>query len=120
MSPLDNFFEAWSESDPEKRLRLVHSAIAPDGTYADPMTPEPLTGPDAAASYVAAFTQHAPGASARVVNRQDRHGMTRATVEFRMANGEVQHGQYFVDFADDDKVARMVGFVGLGEPTPAD
>jgi hypothetical protein len=27
----------------------------------------------------------------------------------------VQHGQYFADM-DSDKIARMVGFVGIGEP----
>ncbi|MEZ5219378.1 MAG: nuclear transport factor 2 family protein [Ilumatobacteraceae bacterium] len=116
MSTLDDFFAAWSEGAEDERLRLVRSAVAPDGTYLDPMTPEPLVGPDAVAAYVGAFTDNAPGASARVVDRQDRHGVARATVEFRMADGHVQHGQYFVEFADDDRLARMIGFVGLGEP----
>lgn len=103
-------------SDPEQRVRLVRDAVDANGTYADPMTAEPLVGPTAAADYVAAFTEHAPGATASVVDRQDRHGLTRATVEFRMADGQVQYGQYFVEFCDSDKIKSMVGFVGLGEP----
>lgn len=120
MSQLDSFFEAWGVTDPERRRHLVRSAIAEDGVYADPMTPEPLSGPDAAAAYVAAFTENAPGATARVVDRQERHGTTRATVEFRMADGETQYGQYFVEHADDGKVIRMTGFVGIGAPAMPD
>ncbi len=113
---LDTFFATWGTTDSTAQAEGVAAALAPEGTYGDPMTPAPLMGPAAVAEYVAAFAQNAPGATASVVATQEQHGATRATVEFRMADGQTQHGQYFVEFGDDGMISRMVGFVGIGEP----
>ena len=61
------------------------------------------------------FVANAPGAKAVVVDTQTRHGVTRATVAFRMADGMEQMGQYFVE-QDTGGITRMVGFVGTGVP----
>ncbi len=112
-SPIETFFAAWGETDDDARLTQVSAAVAPGASYGDPMTPEPITGPDAVANYVAMFAQNAPGATASVIDSQERHGVTRATVAFTMADGQTQHGQYFVESDSDGKIARMVGFVGV-------
>ena len=109
---ISDFFAAWADGSADK----INSAVTPDATYRDPRTPEPLTGPDAMTGYVAMFAQHAPGAVADVVNVSTSGPCTRATVAFKMADGMVQHGQYFCDIAEDGRIARMVGFVGLGAP----
>ena len=113
--PVETFFSAWGMADPDTRRAAIAAAFAPGARYADPMTEAPLEGAEAVAAYVDKFTEMAPGATAEVVDRQDRHGTTRATVAFRMADGMVQHGQYFVEY-DGERIARMVGFVGTGAP----
>lgn len=115
MNSIERFFAAWGDPDADSRSAAIGSAVATTGTYADPMTPEPLVGPGATSEYVAAFADAAPGATARVIDSQERHGITRATVEFEMADGNRQYGQYFVE-TDDHQITRMVGFVGLVEP----
>ena len=115
-SALDTFFAAWSESDCAKRAAAIGSVVAADGTYADPRTPEPMTGPGPLAEYVGMFTEAAPGATATVVKSDTQHGLTRATVEFKMSDGMAQMGQYFAEIDDDGMIARMVGFVGTGAP----
>ncbi len=116
MSAVEDFFSAWGLADADERRREMTAALAPEVSYVDPMTPEPIEGPDAVAAYVDAFAANAPGATATVVAHQDRHSLTRVTVEFRMADGAVQYGQYFVEFDADERPTRLVGFVGLGEP----
>lgn len=111
------FFRAWSESDSDKRLKTIDSAVVSDATYADPQTSEPLVGAKAMSDYVSMFVKNAPGASAVVVNNQTQAGMERATIAFRMENGMEQLGQYFVRLNDSgDQITQMVGFVGIGAP----
>jgi hypothetical protein len=54
-----------------------------------------------------------------VVNLSTIGTSHRATVAFGGMGPDgkemVQHGQYFADM-ESDKIARMVGFVGIGEP----
>ena len=109
---IETFFAAWADGDAGK----VTAAVTEQATYRDPRTPEPLTSAAAMADYVAMFSQHAPGAVAEVVNLSECGPHMRATVAFKMADGMVQHGQYFCDMAEDGRISRMVGFVGTGEP----
>ena len=51
------------------------------------------------------------------VDVAERDGVTRAAVEFRLANGMVQMGQYFIESDNSGKLSRLVGFVGTGTPT---
>ena len=70
------------------------------------------------ATDVVASLQHVLNqfAVAAVVDTQVQHGMTRATVAFRMKDGMEQMGQYFIDSNDTGAITRVVGFVGTGVP----
>lgn len=114
-SAIDSFFEAWGLEDGADRSAKISEALAPEAVYADPRTPDPLTGPEAVSAYVAMFAENAPGAVAVVIDSQTQHGLTRATVAFRMPNGMEQLGQYIVEM-DGDQITAMTGFVGTGEP----
>ena len=113
---ISTFFDAWSMDDADARTAAISQALAASGTYADPRTPEPMTGAASVSEYVAMFAQAAPGATATVVASQTQHGLIRATVAFRMADGKEQLGQYFVALTEDGKIASMTGFVGTGAP----
>lgn len=117
MVSIEAFFASWSMTDDAERLAAITSATTSTVSYADPRTPEPIEGPGALSDYVAMFAQAAPGATATVIKRDAHHGAARVTVEFKMADGMTQYGQYFVEPDDDTApVARMIGFVGTGSP----
>lgn len=112
------FFEAWQVKDDELRLAKINSSVMEAIEYADPRTPETITGIPALNSYVGMFSANAPGWSAKVVKSDTVAGVTRVTVAFGGpgpdGSEQLQHGQYFVE-TDGDLVSRMVGFVGTGE-----
>ncbi len=116
---ISTFFDAWGLTDDAARLDAITQVFAGSGTYADPRSPETLHGPEAIAGYVNMFSANAPGWTAKVVTTSETAGMTRATVAFGGMGPDgtemVQHGQYFVDM-QDDKITRMIGFVGIGAP----
>ena len=111
---VSTFFSAWGMADAASRLSAIKGSLAQDASYMDPRTEAPLSGPEAIASYVGMFTQQAPGAVAEVISAANRSGVTRATLAFKMPNCMEQTGQYFVEYDKDDRIARMVGFVGTG------
>lgn len=113
---VETFFDAWGETDADARAKAVQSTLAADFEYLDPRTPDPLTDADALVGYVAMYSQYAPGATAKAVHLSQTGGFTRASVEFAMADGNKQHGQYFIEHDDDGRLARVVGFVGMGTP----
>jgi len=113
------FFAAWGTGDDAARLAEIEAVCDASAIYADPRTPEPLTGPAAIASYVGMFSANAPGWTAEVI-KSDRQGdCTRATVAFggQGPDGSVmiQHGQYFAD-ETAGQITRLIGFVGTGAP----
>ena len=110
------FFDAWGEADSQKQADQIAAVLSPEARYVDPRTSEPLIGPQAVAGYVSQFTAMAPGAVAEAVDVGERDGVMRATVEFRMADGMVQLGQYFVEADEAGNLTRLVGFVGTGTP----
>ncbi len=116
---IETFFEAWGMADDVARAVAIASVYADDGTYADPRSPDVLTGPAAIAEYVNMFSENAPGWTAKVVKSDTVAGVIRATVAFGGTgpdgNEMVQHGQYVADL-DGNKITRMVGFVGTGAP----
>ncbi|MEM9584599.1 MAG: nuclear transport factor 2 family protein [Pseudomonadota bacterium] len=109
---IKTFFSTWAEPNSD----AIRASVTAGIRYQDPRTPEPLVGPEAVASYVAMFSEHAPGASAEVVAQSETGSFVRATVAFRMADGKEQHGQYFVDLSEDGRMQRLIGFAGLGAP----
>ncbi|MGH1355752.1 MAG: molecular chaperone GroEL [Thalassovita sp.] len=110
------FFEAWGETDAEARAATLRGTLADAFEYLDPRTAEPVTDAEALIGYVAMYSEYAPGATAGVVHQSQTGGHTRATVEFAMPDGKKQHGQYFIEHDADGKLARMIGFVGMGTP----
>lgn len=116
--PITAFFSAWSMTDTAARQAVLSQSAAPDISYADPRSPNVLTGLDQVNSYLAAFSEMAPGMAARVIDDAAVQGSHRVTVAFGMpGSDQAQRGQYFVELATDGKIARMVGFAGMGEPT---
>jgi hypothetical protein len=119
MTAIETFFGAWSMTDPEQRTAAIAQAAADGVWYADPQAPDPMSGIEALSTYVGMFSENAPGWSAKVVASDETAGMVRATVAFGGPGPDgsemAQHGQYFVEL-DGDKIKRMVGFVGTGQP----
>lgn len=113
---IEQFFASWGEPDPDTRAAALHDCLPTKVSYADPRTPEAITDLDALITYVAMFSQYAPGATAHVSNLSATQGTYRANVEFRMPDGKAQAGQYFIEVDDQSRPYRMVGFVGVGEP----
>lgn len=116
---ITTFFDAWGMIDDVPRLEAISAAFKSDGTYADPRSLDALQGPAAITSYVNNFSAGVPGWTAKVVNPSTIGTSHRATVAFGGMGPDgkemVQHGQYFADM-DGDKIARTVGFVGMGAP----
>lgn len=116
---IETFFDAWGMADDADRAAAIASVYAPNGTYADPRTPNLLTGPGEIAAYVNMFSANAPGWTASVVKSDTVAGLTRATVAFGGKGPDgadmVQHGQYILEI-DGATITRMVGFVGTGAP----
>ncbi|MEP2531830.1 molecular chaperone GroEL [Shimia sp.] len=113
---VETFFEAWGDPNPDTRAATLRAILPTELYYLDPRTSDALTDIDALIGYIAMYTEYAPGASARVVNLSTTGSTQRATVEFAMADGMKQFGQYFIEPDDQSRPARMTGFVGLGEP----
>jgi len=63
-----------------------------------------------------ADAQHVPGATAKVAHMSEVGGAVRVTIAFRMPDGMEKHGQYFADLSEDGRIARLIGFVGMGTP----
>ncbi len=112
----ERFFTAWGEADATARISRINAAMVPNASYADPRTPAPINGTGEIADYVAMFSQNAPGAVAEVVKSDSQAGFTRVTVAFKMADGMLQHGQYFLEHDTQGLITRMVGFAGTGAP----
>ncbi len=113
MTATDTFFCAWSEADDAARLALISGVVTGECTYDDPRSQGILTGDAAISDYVGNFARMAVGAKVVVVKTDLRGTSERATIAFQMADGMEQMGQYFIEH-DDDKITRMVGFVGTG------
>lgn len=112
------FFGAWCLTDSAARLTQIASAVVDGVEYSDPRTATTISGIDALSDYVGMFSANAPGWSATVIKSDSKAGVTRATVAFAGpgpdGSEQVQLGQYFIE-KDGAQIARMVGFVGIGD-----
>ncbi|SHI99472.1 hypothetical protein SAMN05444000_104127 [Shimia gijangensis] len=113
---IESFFAAWGESNPDIRETVLRASLSDKVSYADPRTSGIIPSVDELVEYVGMYTQMAPGATARLAGLSETQNSFRATVEFRLADGRTQLGQYFIETDDQSHLCRMVGFVGLGEP----
>jgi len=112
---LETLFSAWGDPSPEERAAKTDAVLGPNFIYADPNTPDPVTGRDAYLGYITQFGEMMPDASAKVVMVSEHHGYARATVDFIAGSNRMMRGQYFADI-NDGQITRLVGFVGMGEP----
>ena len=117
---LTTFFAAWSETDARKRSALIANALTADATYSDPRSGGRLTGHNAISDYVGMFSANAPGWTASVVSSDVVNGYARTIVAFGGTEPDgsdmVQHGSYFTDHDEADKITMLAGFVGTGAP----
>ncbi|WP_119396536.1 nuclear transport factor 2 family protein [Salinibius halmophilus] len=116
---IEVFFSAWELNDSAERLDRLKTAMQTSVTYADPKTPDSIAGIGAVNDYLGMFSANAPGWTASVVKQDTIASVTRVTVAFSGlgpgGKAVTQHGQYFCEL-EDDKLIRMIGFVGTGEP----
>ena len=112
---IHTLFLAWGDPSPEARATATDAAIGPELYYSDPNPPAPIHSCDDYLTYIQMFGEMAPGAIAKVVDISEKNGHARATVDFIINETITQRGQYFVDLKDG-KIARIVGFSGMGEP----
>jgi hypothetical protein len=113
---IEDFFAAWAVEDADKRSDMIKSAVAEPVFYADPRTEAPVTTMDALIEYVGMFSKMAPGMAVAATNVSTTLTFARATVQF--GTGErSQTGQYICDLNDAGQITRMIGFVGMGEPS---
>ncbi|MFN3207867.1 MAG: molecular chaperone GroEL [Roseovarius sp.] len=108
------FFNAWGDSDAEARMAVLNDVLATGVRYADSRLKTPLEGSAAVVDYVGQYSAMAPGAIAQVADIECRDGVIRATVEFIMADGFIQPGQFMIETDDAGRLLRLVGFKGVG------
>lgn len=111
---IQNFFDTWGDTDPDRRKTKIAAVMADPFTYADPRSDGAITSLEALTAYVGQFTDMAPGWTATVLQTDTHSGFSRTLVAF-LENGEVrQHGTYFVRHDAAGKLTQLVGFVGAG------
>lgn len=113
---ITTFFSAWGDPDPASRASKTAASAAPSLYYNDPNAPAPIVGVDGYLAYIASFSEMAPGASAQVAHIDANDACARITVNFVFGPNMAKRGQYFAEIADD-KITRIIGFTGMGEPT---
>ena len=112
---LETLFSAWGDPSHDGRAGKTDAAIGGYFYYADPNTPNPVTGRDNYLAYIAMLVEKIPGATARVVAVSEHNGHARATVDFLKDGQQMMRGQYFADITGG-RITRLIGFTGMGEP----
>lgn len=112
---LEDFFAAWGETDSKARAAILRRVCADSFYYADPNAPDPVTSVDGMNDYLAMFTSHMPGGSAKAAVINPCHSHARVTVDFEKDGAQMMRGQYFADLDGDGRITRMVGFPGMGD-----
>jgi uncharacterized protein YndB with AHSA1/START domain len=107
---LDQWFEAWAETDPRKRRELIEACAAPGITFHDPFSA--LAGYEDLESHIAAAQHFMPGSrSVRAGEPLVSHGDALVRWEIRNADGQVAgKGLNAVTFAPDGRLLRVTGF----------
>ena len=113
---IHTLFSAWGDPSPEARATATDAAIGPEFYYSAPNAPAPIHVRDDYLAYIQMFGEMALGAIAKVIDISEKHGHARATVDVVINENMSQRGQYFVDLKDG-KIARIVGFTGMGDPS---
>lgn len=111
-SVVDAWLIGYAESDVTRRQALIAQAWAADGRLVDP--PFEGTGHEALSGLVDVVLTHYAGHAFRRTTRVDEHhGFARYNWELVAPDGTVAvAGTDVVRFADDGKLAGVVGFFG--------
>jgi hypothetical protein len=111
-STIDTYLDAYSESDAERRNRLVQQVWATNGELLDP--PIDGTRREGISALGAVINKHYPGhAFHRTSGIDARHQLARYAWELRAADGTVAvNGVDVAEVNDHGQLVRVVGFFG--------
>ena len=108
---IDTYLDAYSESDPARRVELIEQVWALDGHLIDP--PLDAAGHDAISDMASAVQGQFPGHRFRRSSGVDaHHGFARYGWELVAADGTVTVAGVDVAELDDTRLRRVVGFFG--------
>ena len=112
LSAVDNYLQAWAETDPGRRGELLATVWADDGVFKDNMGY--AAGRDALDAYIGGAQRFMPGAKMRRVGDVARaHGHILFDWEIVAANGAaVGTGSNVGELTGDGRFVSMVGFWG--------
>lgn len=104
------YAEAWTEKSPEKMQEILEEVWTPASTYEDPLTAE-LTGYDRLAGHIRKFQNLKPDARMELNSEVDQyHQLGRFHWISTMPDGTVSYGTDFVEFDENNRLLRVVGF----------
>jgi len=104
-----HYLTAWTAIPAQQRQQLIQLATTPTFNYTDKLASS--TGADALAAHMATFQSQVTGATFRT-DRLDLHHLY-GRAEYTMLDGsgkELLRGVDFVEFAEDGRLCRVVGF----------
>lgn len=106
------YVAGWNQPDEQVRRELFTSCWADDGVYLDPMTV--MSGRKELTAGSRRFAQRWPGATIEMVGGiAAHHGHASFAWCVRGVDGAVlREGLDHVEFADDGRIRRVVGFFG--------
>lgn len=115
MSPetcIDQYCEAWSDADQERRRVLLQGVWADGATYTDPTVD--LIGADALLAHIASVHARRPGARVlRTSEIQLHHGVARFAWHVVMADDtSLPEGLDIAMLDDAGRISRIIGFFG--------
>jgi hypothetical protein len=115
------YAHAWSLTTEADIRSALAECWAEDASYTDPMT-DPVVGVDGLARHILGFTRQFPGATMAPTSGLDAHHLVgrfswlmsspTPIVADGVALGTALPGQDFVEFTEDGRIRRIVGFFG--------
>ncbi|MEV6275296.1 nuclear transport factor 2 family protein [Nocardia sp. NPDC051832] len=109
---INTYCAAWSEPDPEQRRELLSRVWAEGATYTDPTVH--AVGLDSLLDHIDAVLSRRPGAAVLRTSAIDvHHEVARFAWHVVLADGTaLPEGLDLVEFAEDGRIRRIVGFFG--------
>ncbi|HEX2575274.1 MAG TPA: nuclear transport factor 2 family protein [Aquihabitans sp.] len=115
---VDAYFAMWNEDDAAERGRLIATAWAPEGAYADPLLT--AVGHEALGEMVEAVHAQYPGARFRRTTAIDgHHGFHRFGWQLGEGDQLVVAGLDVAHTGDDGRLTGIAGFFGPLADEPA-
>lgn len=106
------YCDAWNESDPDKRARMLSAVWADDGVYIDPTVV--AKGAAELSAHIGRVLERNPGTGILRISKADcHHGLLRFSFARVKTDGSVlREGVDFGEVSGDGKLVRIVGFFG--------